>query len=245
MTKFCVFRMFGPMASSGDVAVGDIRPSYGYPSKSSVLGMVAAAFGIRRDEECVLSQLAEGLRFGVLIESKGRLVQDFHTVQAPHSTMLKKVSHVRTRRDELQVERIETIVSRRDYFCDMRSVVFLWDSGPGCPISLDDIPGAFQKPVFTLYMGRKSCPLSLPVQGMIIEARSIPEAYAIYPSSDLLDLSLPVPPRVPVYWEGDADMVPADSSIQVRRRDQLRSRRRWQYADRDEWYSVIPLPGGG
>lgn len=245
MTKFCVFRLYGPMASFGDVAVGEVRPSFGYPSKSSVLGLVAAACGIRRDEESTLSQLANGLNFGVLVESSGKLVQDFHTVQAPHSSALRKVMHVQTRKDELQVEKIETIVSRRDYLCDLRSVIFLWESGSGCPISLDDIPSALQRPIFTLYMGRKSCPLSLPVEAKIVEAGSLQEAYAAYPSAELLDDSLSVSSRVPIYWEGDLGIVTADSRIQIRRRDQLRSRKRWQYSDRIEWYSMIPLPGGG
>lgn len=245
MTKFCVFRLYGPMASFGNIAVGDIRPSYGYPSKSSVLGLVAAAFGITRGEEEVLSQLAKGLRFGVMVESDGKLVQDYHTVEAPHSVSLNKTAHVRTRKDELQVSKIETIVTRRDYFCDQRSVIFLWESGAGSPVPLDDIPKALQKPVFTLYLGRKSCPLSLPVQALIIEAASIQEAYTMYPSVEFLDDCLPVSPRIPVYWEGDPGLVDSNSRMQMNRRDQLISRKRWQYSDRAEWYSLISLPGGG
>lgn len=244
MTKFCVFRLYGPMASFGNIAVGEVRPSYGYPSKSSVLGLVAAALGIRRDQEKELVQLSNGLHFGVLIESSGRLIQDFHTVQAPHSSALRKAPFIQTRRDELKAEKIETIVSRRDYLCDLVSVVFLWDSGCGMPVSLEEIISALQRPAFFLYMGRKSCPLSIPIRGEIIEADSLDEAYRSYPSSDLLNQTLPIPSRVPVYWEGDAQVVSTDMRFQMKRRDNLKSRKRWQYSDRKEWYSMIALPGG-
>ena len=50
MKDYLLFRLHGALASWGDIAVGDIRPSYRYPSKSAVIGLLAAALGVERDE---------------------------------------------------------------------------------------------------------------------------------------------------------------------------------------------------
>ncbi len=60
MRDFLVFRLYGPLASWGDIAVGEQRPTTPHPSKSAVLGLIAAALGVRRDEEERQQALAEG-----------------------------------------------------------------------------------------------------------------------------------------------------------------------------------------
>ena len=46
-----VFRLYGPMASWGEIAVGENRHTANYPSKSALLGLLGAALGIERDDE--------------------------------------------------------------------------------------------------------------------------------------------------------------------------------------------------
>ena len=46
-----LFRLYGPLASWGEIAVGESRHTAVYPSKSALLGLLAASLGIRRDEE--------------------------------------------------------------------------------------------------------------------------------------------------------------------------------------------------
>ncbi len=44
-------QLYGPLAAWGEQAVGGVRRSATHPSKSAILGLCAAAQGIRRDEE--------------------------------------------------------------------------------------------------------------------------------------------------------------------------------------------------
>ena len=67
MNDYLLFRLYGALASWGDIAVGNIRPSYGYPSKSSVIGLIAAALGVKRDKhekQTELSKLLFSVRIG-------------------------------------------------------------------------------------------------------------------------------------------------------------------------------------
>lgn len=57
MSQYLVFQLHGPMASWGVDAPGEVRHSHELPSRSALLGLLAAALGIRRDEEERLSAL--------------------------------------------------------------------------------------------------------------------------------------------------------------------------------------------
>ena len=59
MPDLVVFRLYGPMAAWGDIAVGEERPSFSYPTKSGVFGLLAAALGIGREEDDRHRDLAE------------------------------------------------------------------------------------------------------------------------------------------------------------------------------------------
>ncbi|MDD5036069.1 MAG: type I-E CRISPR-associated protein Cas5/CasD, partial [Methylococcaceae bacterium] len=98
MPEFLVFRLYGPLASWGDIAVGEQRPTTPHPSKSAILGLVAAALGIRRDENKRHQDLAAGYGYAVRVDAPGVLLRDYHTTQIPDSTKFLKYSH--SRRDE-------------------------------------------------------------------------------------------------------------------------------------------------
>ena len=98
MKEFIVFRLYGPMVSWGDIAVGEYRPTFIHPSKSSVLGLVAASLGVRRDEENMHARMALSYGLGMRVDSDGVLLRDYHTVQTPPSR--KGVVHF-TRKDEV------------------------------------------------------------------------------------------------------------------------------------------------
>ncbi len=63
MTEFLCFRLHGPLASWGDIAVGERRPTSPHLSRSAVLGLVAGALGIRRDDADAWAELDRGVGF--------------------------------------------------------------------------------------------------------------------------------------------------------------------------------------
>lgn len=176
---YLLFRLYGPLASWGEIAVGESRHSAVYPGKSALLGLLAAALGIRRDEEDRQAALAAGYRFAVKVLSSGHPLRDYHTTQAP-DTVGKFV--YRTRRDELTAgkSRLGTILSSREYRCDALSLVAV-AAKDSAPYSLGEIKDALLKPRFQLYLGRKSCPLAAPLNPLVQPAKGFGEALDNYP----------------------------------------------------------------
>lgn len=176
--KCLLFRLYGPLASWGEIAVGESRHSAVYPGKSALLGLMAAALGIRRDEEQRQAALATGYRFAVKVISAGHPLRDYHTAQAPDS--VGKFVY-RTRRDELVIgkERLGTILSSREYRCDAFSLVAVV-AEDNAPYALEEIREALLKPRFHLYLGRKSCPVAAPLNPLVRDASGFGDALDNY-----------------------------------------------------------------
>ncbi|MBJ2489335.1 type I-E CRISPR-associated protein Cas5/CasD, partial [Salmonella enterica subsp. enterica serovar London] len=99
MSQYLVFQLHGPMASWGVDAPGEVRHSHELPSRSALLGLLAAALGIRRDEEERLNAFNRHYQFLLCASGNPRWARDYHTVQMP-----KEVRKARyfSRREELQ-----------------------------------------------------------------------------------------------------------------------------------------------
>jgi CRISPR system Cascade subunit CasD len=224
MNEYLIFRIYGMMASWGDIAVGEFRPSFDRPSKSAIMGMVAAALGIRRDEEERLRELATGYCMAVRIDAPGILMRDYHTAQVPSSG--------------------KTILSSRDYRCDAVYSVCLWSRTASPPYPLTVLKQHLENPVFGLYLGRKSCPLALPLQPQVIPAESISGALSSAHFKDAPFIArLESDSDVRIFWEGDMDAgFPSVHTVQ--RRDDPLSRKRWQFGNRTEHSAMIRKPAG-
>jgi len=166
-----IFQLQAPLASWGDVAVGEYRPTAEYPSRSAIHGLLGAALGIDRDDEPAQSSLRAGFRMAVGVLEPGRLLRDYHTSQVPSRTDLKKRPHA-TRRDELRVPKddLNTILSSRDYRQNAASLVAIQALVPA-PHSLGELASALIRPRFVLYLGRKSCPPAAPLHPRVLDGR--------------------------------------------------------------------------
>jgi CRISPR system Cascade subunit CasD len=236
MRSFLLFRLYGPLASWGEIAVGEVRPSALQPTRSALLGLLGAALGLRRSDEPALTALGRALRFAVFVERAGVPVTDYHTTQVrpPRRarTVLTRAEQLRGHRHEL-----ETILSRRDYRCDALYDIAAWHEGGGEPaFTLARLAAALRRPMFMLYLGRKSCPLALPLGPRVVEAENARAALAAEPAVDMYvpgarrgaPFSAHLPgPRLGVFWEGDPGFGPdAAESRTIRRDDPVSSLRR-------------------
>ncbi|MGD8108115.1 type I-E CRISPR-associated protein Cas5/CasD [Pantoea sp. FN0302] len=162
MKEYLVFQLYSPLASWGEEAVGEIRHSATVPGRSALLGLLAAAMGIARDEEDKLNLFNQHYHLAVhALASQDRWLRDYHTVSAPREN--KKHGYY-TRRDELYLapEEVGTLISQREYRCDGYWQVAV-SITPGAPYSLDALCDGLLAPHFPLYLGRKCCPLALPL----------------------------------------------------------------------------------
>jgi len=228
MREYLLFRLYGPLAAWGDIAVGEYRPSFAHPGKSAIIGLLAAALGIRRDEEERQKSLAESCFFAVRVDSMGVLLRDYHTTQVPSAK--KGVVHY-TRRSELATNDLNTILSSRDYRCDAAYTVAI-AVADGSPHTVPQLAAALLKPVFTLYLGRKSCPLSLPLQPQVVSATTLRDALNSVPAAEELS-GIVQKGDAMVFWEEDTASGLERQHV-ITRRDEPRSRKRWQFSERQE-----------
>ena len=112
-----------------------------YPSKSAVIGMIAAACGYRRDDDENIRRLNQ-LHFAVRVDQPGEIAKDYQTAQR----------RVEDRRPEPK----DTYITPRYYLED---ALFLVAVGHEDDDWIDEIVEALQHPYFPLYMGRRSYPV--------------------------------------------------------------------------------------
>lgn len=233
------------MAAWGDIAVGVVRPSFRYPSKSAILGLTAACLGIKREQESELQKLQTQLQFAVRVDQAGQSLFDYHTAKVPTVAGLKKMPHY-TRRDENNALDSKTIVSSRAYCLDSLYTIALWQNTTDV-ILLTEIKAALEQPKFTPYLGRKSCPLALPMIANIYKADFLEDALKQSDQQFLEKVKkilLPVfrqfnkEKTKPLYTDLQAPIQTDKQTVQSRR-DHCHNRSRWQFQDRYEQQIMI------
>jgi CRISPR system Cascade subunit CasD len=150
-----IFQLHAPLASWGETAVGEYRPTAEYPSQSAIQGLLGAALGINRDDDATQVALRTSYCMAVGVLSQGRLLRDYHTAQVPSRSDLKKRPKA-TRRDELSLPKYElnTVLSTRDYRQDSAALIAI-QAKAGASYSLIALADALKKPKYVLYLGRK------------------------------------------------------------------------------------------
>ncbi|HGG60411.1 MAG TPA: type I-E CRISPR-associated protein Cas5/CasD [Gammaproteobacteria bacterium] len=233
MGEHLVFQLYAPLAAWGGQAVGQERPSDDHPGRSALLGLIAAALGIRRDDEDAQQALRDACRFAIKLLAPGLVLRDFHTIQVPPSA--RKQQHLQTRRDELREAKLGTMLSFRSYRQDALCLVaVISDDGK---YGVERLERALLAPEFPLYLGRKSCPPAAPLNPEIIPAKNLKTAldsYCVAAGLAPLFSSRPRNFRPRYYWEQGMDAGIAHD-YRAPRYDQPVSRRRWQFAPRDEY----------
>lgn len=89
-----LLRLAAPLQAWGSDSKFNIRSTEREPTKSGVIGMIAAAMGMQRNDDLGKLEPLNALRFGVRVEREGKLLKDFHMV---HEMVDKKDSHVTER----------------------------------------------------------------------------------------------------------------------------------------------------
>lgn len=234
MTQFLVFRLYGALASWGEIAVGEQRTTSDRPTKSAVLGLVAAALGLRREDEDALLAHHGSYGYAARVDDPGTLLSDYHTVQMTPASSLRG-DPPSTRREALLrgAHDVGTLLSRRDYREGAMVWACLWALA-GAPRPLDDLRRALEGPVFAPYLGRRACPLALPMVPTIVEAEDPLGALegARAPDDEVMEfVGLGPQAKKVFFFEGDWGVSRERTEV---RRDALLSRRRWQFAPRDE-----------
>jgi len=130
-----LLRLAAPLQSWGDDSKFNNRRTYSIPTKSGVLGMLAAAFGRKRDAS--IDDL-KTLEMGVRVDQEGTELDDFQMVHG------KKQSDI----------------TRRYYLSDAIFLVGLYHTDEAF---VRKVKEALLHPIYPLFLGRRSCPPSYPL----------------------------------------------------------------------------------
>ena len=151
--KTLVIRLTAPLQSYGNEATFNRRTSNYYPSKSAVIGMIAAALGYRRDDSRINN--LNNLKLAIRIDQPGKFMTDFQVVeyQKNSSSKTKKVTY----RSYLQ-DAVFTVAIGSD------------DEKIAC------IKNALEHPKFQLFLGRRSNP---PAGPLIMEEYAVDDPMTV------------------------------------------------------------------
>jgi len=162
MRDFLILKLHGPMQAWGEHTFEGLRPSANFPTRSGILGLLGACLGINRNDKNKLENLADSIGMAVrvdtrqLLRSNGALkglqvvkMTDYHTVKD-------------AREDYVGLKKHDTIQTWREYLYDSEFTVALWNH-TNAVLHIDQIESAVKQPLFTPYLGRRSCPISRPL----------------------------------------------------------------------------------
>lgn len=197
----------GPMQSWGNQSRHSNRDTGLEPSKSGVIGLLCAALG--RPRSAVVDDIAT-LRMGVRIDSEGQVKRDFHTTGGGGVIALAN-----------NTVRPEAVLSERYYLCDAQFLVGL----EGNDEILNELFKAIQKPVWQIYLGRKSFVPGIPIvlkDGLLL-GKSLEDSLQEYPwpvSPELNPPSIEEPTYLRTVLELPEGKVPEITDVIEERMDQ-------------------------
>ena len=243
--QFLLFTLYAPMASFGEIAVGERRMGWARPGRSAVFGLVAAAHGWERTDRAAHENLEASLHYAVRTDAPGRSFRDYHTAQTPRA---RRGVVYETRRQELASADLNTVLSTREWRTDAFFTACLWPR-EGRTVDFPEMASTLRQPRFVPYLGRKSAPLGLPLNPAVMEADTLVEAFGKRQASPeeaevLAQLVSPGSDHRQIAFDGSAppQLVGGNGGIrEEKRRDAVVDRERWQFADRVE--RVMDLVG--
>jgi CRISPR system Cascade subunit CasD len=130
-----LLRLAAPLQAWGESSKFETRRTESMPTKSGVVGLLSAALGRGRD---VPPDDLNALHFGVRVDQEGSILVDFHVAKSEKDSYL----------------------TYRHYLQDAIFLVGLESSREEFLQELDD---ALRAPAFPLFLGRRSCPPTLPI----------------------------------------------------------------------------------
>ena len=224
MNQFLVFTLSASIGAMGDLAGHERRGTYLWPARSAITGLLGAALGLRREDD--FSRLdALGMAVAVFQHPAEGGFRDYHTVETVPTAKVKKPN---SRPQALLAAGMgtNTTITLRDYRTGPLFGVAIWGEG------LEPIRHALSRPVFTLYLGRKSCPLSAPVGARIVSASTAEQALAQV--------------RIPVWRQGAVatqlitDAQAEDTHVELRH-DRATDRHHWHFAPRQVAFRPVHI----
>lgn len=242
-----LLRLEGVWQSWGERSRWDVRDTGSEPTKSGIIGLLGCALGYPMHDSRLENELDAGIRFGVRIESPGRVVQDYQTITGflptagggyKHSgvSVGKSLDKLMGNPDVVPA----TIISPRYYLEDASFLVAL-EERAGFDGLFEKLQAALLNPKWTLYLGRKACVPTRPIYDPQDQNayENIEDALRNHPWS----------------WLGGCKMLRSHPDTltvitetmdgELRRQDAVRINQARQYGFRNAHRMTVQTPSGG
>ncbi len=176
MKEFLILKLQGAMQAWGGHTYETFRPSYIFPTRSGILGLLGACLGIERDNIQKREDLNQSFELTIKAE-KRRLEKQVYKGTQVRDLSINKMTDYHTVLDGRRANgkpRKEAIISYREYLNDAEFTLIL-DFKKDAIYNLNQIKEAIEKPIFTPFLGRRSCPLHRPLFEKVFKAENIKE----------------------------------------------------------------------
>lgn len=166
------FLIDSPMMSWGSSSRFNRRETEAFPTKSAIIGLLAAALGIDKhgtDEAERLAPLA-ALRLTILRVPRASApmplrLSDFHTVGGGYNARNSAYERMSIPRKASGGASANAVITHRTYLTDARFIVLL----DGTRDLLEKLSTALIDPVWGVWFGRKTCLPALPLSPVVAD----------------------------------------------------------------------------
>lgn len=150
------FELKEPMVSWSETGA-HVRPTETTPTWSAIVGLISAALGLSRNDERI-AQISTDFAMAVEVIRAGSRLDDYQTIQSPDAKQSQRL-RANTRLDELSVSTINTTITRREYVMDAHYRILVLACSEDPIFKPTEIVAALRNPKYSLYVGRRSCPI--------------------------------------------------------------------------------------
>jgi len=179
MQDFLIIKLQGAMQAWGGHTFEDYRPSHIIPTRSAVVGLLGACLGIDRADIQGIADLNSSFELMVRADKRKVQTKQFGQIKEKILTM-HKMTDFHTVLDARKVDgsaRTDAIISHREYLCDAEFSLAL-EFRNNAVFNLEKVKQAIQKPYYTPFLGRRSCPIQQPLFKTIVAAENAQKALA-------------------------------------------------------------------
>lgn len=168
-----ILRLEGPLQSWGEHSVyfeeGDTATM---PTKSGIVGLLACALGISKEESTEIAALSDALTVGIRADRPGKILVDYQTTSAKP---LQTAEHGKRGSKEKK----STIFTHKQYLEDAAFTVAITSKDESL---LKHIADALKHPSWSIFLGRKSCVPARPVLDGLLDGDSLLDALKTIPA---------------------------------------------------------------
>lgn len=165
MNRYLVLKLQGVMQAWGGHTYEDLRHTELIPTRSGILGLLAGSLGIDRKNVGQQKALAASVLMAVRTDTPSKRITDFHTVMGARKVDGKPNKN--------------PVVSRREYLCDAHFTVLLQEKANDTAFTVDNLAEAVQNPIYTTFLGRRSCAITRPIYEEILESVDFANAFSL------------------------------------------------------------------